>query len=142
MPTAEQIDDTVTGATFDGLNRLLTHTAAGALKIGGTLSEAARVSVDGVPATVDASNAFVGLKTLASGSNTFTVSATDYSGNGTTKSYTVDAAGATGAFTYDANGNLTSDGTRTFEWDAENRLQAMTFGSKRTRIHYDVTIVG
>lgn len=35
--TAEQIGDVVTGATHDALNRLLTHTAAGALRIAGEL---------------------------------------------------------------------------------------------------------
>jgi uncharacterized protein RhaS with RHS repeats len=33
-----------------------------------------------------------------------------------------------GHFTYDANGNLTSDGTRTFTYDVENRLVAATGG--------------
>jgi RHS repeat-associated protein len=30
-------------------------------------------------------------------------------------------------FTYDANGNMTSDGTNTYEWDAENRLIKITY---------------
>lgn len=37
----------------------------------------------------------------------------------------------------DANGNLTSDGTRTFEWDARNQLVAVTVGTHRTEFAYD-----
>ncbi len=39
--------------------------------------------------------------------------------------------------TYDANGNLTSDGTRTFEWDAEDQLVAISQGTRRTEFTYD-----
>lgn len=31
------------------------------------------------------------------------------------------------SFTYDANGNMTSDGTNSYEWDAENRLIKITY---------------
>ena len=37
----------------------------------------------------------------------------------------------------DANGNLTSDGTRTFEWDARNQLVAVTVGTHRSEFVYD-----
>jgi YD repeat-containing protein len=40
-------------------------------------------------------------------------------------------------FTFDANGNETSDGTRTFEWDAENRLVAINQGTIRSEFVYD-----
>ena len=39
-------------------------------------------------------------------------------------------AGAT--LTYDNNGNLTSDGTNTYQWDARNRLVAMSGGTSAT----------
>lgn len=38
---------------------------------------------------------------------------------------------------FDANGNLTGDGTRTFEWDAENRLVAVNSGTHRSEFTYD-----
>ncbi|UIY31513.1 peptidase C39 (plasmid) [Neorhizobium galegae] len=38
------------------------------------------------------------------------------------------------AFTYDANGNLLSDGTRTYSWDAENRLIGVTFANVSDRL--------
>jgi RHS repeat-associated protein len=37
----------------------------------------------------------------------------------------------------DANGNLTGDGTRTFEWDARNQLVAVIVGTQRTEFTYD-----
>jgi RHS repeat-associated protein len=40
------------------------------------------------------------------------------------------------AFTYDANGNLTSDGTSTFTYDVENRLVAAT-GARTAALRYD-----
>lgn len=36
-----------------------------------------------------------------------------------------------------ANGNLTAGGTRTFEWDAENRLVAVYIGTQRSEFTYD-----
>ncbi|HXQ68699.1 MAG TPA: RHS repeat-associated core domain-containing protein, partial [Alphaproteobacteria bacterium] len=44
------------------------------------------------------------------------------------------------AFTYDANGNLLSDGARVYTWDAENRLVGMTYPGqtgKATAFTYD-----
>jgi RHS repeat-associated protein len=41
------------------------------------------------------------------------------------------------AFTYDANGNLTADGTNTFVYDAENRLVSATAAGQTTTLTYD-----
>ena len=44
------------------------------------------------------------------------------------------------ALTFDANGNLTSDGPRTYAWDAENRLVGITYPGnpgKATAFTYD-----
>jgi RHS repeat-associated protein len=49
----------------------------------------------------------------------------------------VPGGSASGTFTYDVNGNLTSDGVRTFEWDAENRLVAVVKGTHRSEFVYD-----
>jgi RHS repeat-associated protein len=103
----------------------------------GQLSEAATVTIDGTSATVDAAHSFGGVKQLTSGTNTFHVAATDASGNTQTKSYEVDASGANRTFTHDANGNMTGDGNRTFEWDAVNRLIAVVIGTHRSEFTYD-----
>jgi len=49
----------------------------------------------------------------------------------------VEDGGQGQAFNYDANGNLLFDGTRSFEWDAENRLTAVTIGTHRSEFGYD-----
>ena len=46
------------------------------------------------------------------------------------------------SFDYDADGNLTSDGTLTYEWDGENRLAAAyktspSTGDKKVTFAYD-----
>ena len=135
--TEEQVGDVVTGATFDAVNHLVAHSPSGALAITGQLNEAAAVTIDGVAADVDGSHRFSGTKTLAAGSNSFTVAATDGSGNTQAKTFQVDAAGLSRTFSYDANGNLTSDGTRTFEWDAEDRLVTVTADTHRSEFTYD-----
>jgi RHS repeat-associated protein len=66
-----------------------------------------------------------------------TISATDPTGNQRVQQYQVGQSGASKTFTYDANGNLTADGTRTFEWDARNQLVAVTVGTQRSEFTYD-----
>jgi RHS repeat-associated protein len=56
-----------------------------------------------------------------------------YSVNGLNQ-YTVAGPAS---FTYDANGNLTSDGTSTFTYDVENRLVQAVKGATTTNLIYD-----
>ncbi len=118
----DQTDDAVFASTHDNLNRLGTRAPGGPIVFTGTLNEEATVTIDGQPAPVDASNNFRGTAMLSGATTTVTVKARDYSGNETTKQYEVDAAGSTTSYTYDANGNLTSDGTKTYLWNALNQL--------------------
>jgi RHS repeat-associated protein len=120
--TAEQIDDVVTGATYDNMNRLMSQQPGGIISFQGTVNEPATVAVAGKPATVTASNAFSASTPVSSGTSTVAVAATDPSGNTRTNTYQLSETGTTKAFTYDANGNLTGDGTKTYEWDANNML--------------------
>lgn len=133
----EQIDDTVTAWTYDRLNRLKTQRAGGLLRVAGAVNEPATVKVDGRPATLDSSGVFVGAVRLEAGTTRFTVTATDASGNTATQSYDVDQTGPSKVFTFDANGNLISDGTQTFEWNARDRLHAVSSSGRRTEFAYD-----
>jgi RHS repeat-associated protein len=135
--TFEQIDDEVTAATHDNLNRLLTHVPGGPLQFRGTVNEPASVTIQGAPAVVDSANTFRGVSSLPSGTGTVSIVATDPSGNQATKQYELNVTGGAKTLTYDANGNLTSDGVRSFEWDAANRLVAVTFQANRTEFAYD-----
>ncbi|MGC4083213.1 MAG: RHS repeat-associated core domain-containing protein [Vicinamibacterales bacterium] len=135
--TSEQIDDAITMATHDSLNRLVSQAPGGAIAVAGSVNEPATVRIQGQPATVDSTNAFRGTAPTASGTNTFTITATDPSGNMATQAYQVNQGGTSDAFTYDLDGNMTSDGTRTFEWDAKNELVSVTQGSQREDFAYD-----
>jgi len=133
----EQIDDAVTAWTYTNLNRLQAQAGGGVLQLRGSVNEPATVTVQGVPAAVSSANQFQGGLPVVPGTNVFTVTATDGSGNVATAQYELDVTNAPKAFTYDANGNLTSDGTRTFEWDARNQLVAVTVGTHRSEFTYD-----
>ncbi|HEU4691006.1 MAG TPA: RHS repeat-associated core domain-containing protein, partial [Vicinamibacterales bacterium] len=133
----EQTDNEIVAAAHDNLNRLTTLAPGGPILFRGTVSEPANVVIQGAPALVDASNGFRGTAPLPSGTSTVSVVATDPSGNQATRQYEVNATGTSKMFTYDPNGNMLSDGTRTFDWDAKNRLIAVTGGAERTEFTYD-----
>jgi RHS repeat-associated protein len=57
-----------------------------------------------------------------------------YSVNGLNQYTQAGAPGAAVSFAYDANGNLTADGSTTFKYDAENRLVSRSNG---TSLSYD-----
>ena len=134
---SEQIGDTVSGVTVTALNRLMSQQPAGQLRVAGLLSEAGTVTLNGRPASVDAANGFSGTIPIVAGANVLTIGATDGSGNAGTRVYDLTSTGAGRTFTYDANGNLVSDGTRTFEWDARNQLVSVTEGPRRSEFRYD-----
>lgn len=127
--TVDQTDDAVFSTSHDTMNRLGTRVPGGTIVFDGSLNEAATVTIDGKPATVDASNNFRGTATLSGATTTVTVKAKDASGNETTKQYEVDANGSTTSYTYDANGNLTSDGAKTYFWNALNQLVEVKEGT-------------
>jgi len=128
--TSEQIDNGVTAGTHNGLNQVTTLSPTGPIRFEGTLNEPASVTVNGLPAAVDATNKFSADVTLAPGQQTVAVAATDGSGNTSTKNYQVAVASGTArTLTYDLNGNLTNDGVgKTYDWDAADRLVKITVG--------------
>ena len=134
---AEQIDDSVSGATYNSLNELTSQQPGGALMFAGTVSEAASVTVQAKPAVVAADNKFAGSATVGSGTSTVAVTATDPAGNSRVNTYQVSQSGTSRTLSYDLNGNLTGDGSRTFEWDAADRLTAVNQGPLRSEFTYD-----
>jgi RHS repeat-associated protein len=71
------------------------------------------------------------------GLNTFTAVATDASGNQAASTVTVNLPASVG-FVYDANGNLTSDGLRAFDYDDENQLIRVTVTNQwKSEFAYD-----
>jgi RHS repeat-associated protein len=146
--TGQAIDLGVTKEVPNNLNQLITRQGgAGLLPIRGRTDEAASVIVNGKPAATKADNSFEARIDVVTGNNPVTVVATDGKGNTTTNHYDVVVTG-TGSESriYDPNGNLSSDGTRTFEWDPLDRLTAVTNGTHRSEFIYNgasqrVTIV-
>ena len=139
--TAESIDEAATSGSHDEVNRLLSQQVGGALRFAGSVDEPAIVTVGGTPAQVGADNSFEGSVPVVSGTNTVEVVAQDFGQspgpNTRTNTYEVSVTGSNGTLTYDANGNLEADGVRSFEWDVEDRLLAVTQGTLRTEFSYD-----
>jgi RHS repeat-associated protein len=81
--------------------------------------------------------AWVSPLAVPTGTSTFTVAAQDSSGNVAAQEFQVTNVGAAKTFTYDANGNLTSDGTTVYEWDVNNRLVKLGSGSSTIDIILD-----
>ncbi|HIA52074.1 MAG TPA: LysM peptidoglycan-binding domain-containing protein [Candidatus Melainabacteria bacterium] len=91
------------------------------------------------------SQSFSGNGTLPSGASLANVSATD--AVPTTKTNTnglTVTASPSSTLTWDANGNMTSDGTNTYKWDAENRLIEIDYPGannySRTKMQFVLSI--
>ncbi len=78
---------------------------------------------------------------LANGANEIDLQARDGSYNYSNYSYGITlAAAAAKAPTYDADGNMTSDGTRDYAWDSQSRLTKINWGggsNKTTEFKYN-----
>jgi RHS repeat-associated protein len=135
--TTEQIDEAVTFSAYDKLNRLVTQQPGGAVRIAGMVNEAATVKIQGRDVAVAGDGRFSGTVQTAAGTNTFNIQATDASGNTQLQQYQFDVSGPSRTLMYDTNGQLTSDGSRAFEWNAANQLTAITSGSHRSELYYD-----
>jgi RHS repeat-associated protein len=79
-------------------------------------------------ATLAFAESFSGNGTLPTGMSTANVTATDAVPTSKTVGHQIGVASpASSTLTYDANGNMLSDGTNTYSWDAENRLTRITY---------------
>jgi RHS repeat-associated protein len=108
------------------LNALSNVTRAGTLTVAGTsTSTATSVTINGNTANryEDATFALGGFG-VTNGDNTFTAIANDSLGRWSSNSITVYLP-TNNVFTYDLNGNLLSDGYRTFTYDDENELTSV-----------------
>jgi RHS repeat-associated protein len=127
------------GFGVDNLNQLSSEGRSGTLTVAGTTSSpATNVTVNGSSASLYGDSTFAKSGfTLANGSNPFTAVAQDSRGRQDTNSITVNLP-ASVTFQYDANGNLTNDGNRVFEYDFENQLtNVYVAGQWRSEFRYD-----
>ena len=85
-------------------------------------------------ATLSTSENFSANPVLGASQNIVSVSAVDGGNNTKTNSYQVGLNGAPAQnLAYDLNGNLLSDGTNTYQWDAENRMIQINYPGSSTR---------
>jgi RHS repeat-associated protein len=136
--TSEQVDDPVMADSHNARNQLASRQAGGTVTFRGTVSEPATVNVAGLPAVVMPDNRFEGRAPVPSGTSTVQVQAQDPSGNVGTNTYEISQSGQAASYTYDPNGNLISDGSSTYTWDAADRLVRVSQGSTElARFAYD-----
>jgi RHS repeat-associated protein len=135
-----QDGSTITTASFNNLNQLTSQSGGGKMHFRGTVNEPSSVTVAGNSASVDGLGNFDGVADVVTGNNTVPVVATDTNNNVKTNNYQMTvSSGANRTLSYDLDGNLTGDGTKTYEWDAANRLLAINYTgtSNRTEFTYD-----
>lgn len=125
-------------------NRLTSQGGAGDTKVEGKVNEFSTVKVNSqkVPLISDPATggySFSAQVPVTVGPNTVAVEAKDETDDNLTTSQTwsFNAAPAGSSYTYDANGNMLSDGIRTFTWDAKDRLLKVTLGGAVYHWDYD-----
>ncbi len=128
-------------------NELTNATRSGTLTVAGLASQPGanldHVAVSGTGLSSGNANVYADGSwaragaTVANGTNSYTATAEDTYGRTAQDSVSVNLP-ATVTFTYDANGNLTGDGRRVFEYDYENQLTNVYVASAwRESMRYD-----
>jgi RHS repeat-associated protein len=120
--------------TVNALNQLSNVTRSGNITVAGFVTTNASVTVNSSPATVYEDLSFA--RTNVSITATYTAVATDSAGRTDTDVVTVNLP-AMVSYAYDANGNLTSDGLRTFDYDDDNQLIRVAASDWETHFVYD-----
>jgi RHS repeat-associated protein len=116
---------TYTVLSGDTLNSIAAALAA-AVNANTGFSGVGIAAVNGSPAVLKWSQAF-SANTPISSYSPIELSATDGGGNSASTDYTMYVGGSTSFPAYDFNGNMTSDGTNSYQWDADNRLIQITY---------------
>ena len=112
---------------FNNLNQLTHLTWGGQLNIIGSVSTTnSYVLVQGLtnapPFYPNPGTNWLGAATVTAGSNSIPIVASDGTSSNRTNLVVYMPSSNPQVFKYDLNGNLTSDGQRTYQWNAENRL--------------------
>jgi RHS repeat-associated protein len=137
--TSEQIGTTagapvaISESGYDSDNQVTNRISnSGPVMFAGNISRAGTVSVAGSSATMFQSSNFVAYANAIAGTNVVPIVATDYGGHSGTNDYLVIVTnnGVAENIQYDANGNMTNlvtaTSTNSYQWDAANRLVAIT----------------
>lgn len=125
----------VTRCGHNALNQIDSWGGSGKTMVRGSIDEPGQVAVGAgggglKPARMLEGNRFEAELSLPEGKQTLRVTAADASGNTSNYAYNIQVAHA-GArvFSHDSNGNLQTDGIRSYEWDSQSRLKKVTWDS-------------
>jgi RHS repeat-associated protein len=119
---------TSTGAIVNIASTSANATTYSSTVSGGATEAISLTQVQSKTAALSWSESFTSDPVLAAGSNTALVTAVSGGGTPVTNTHKISVnSGSSSTLTYDANGNMTSDGTNTYLWDAENRLIQVTY---------------
>ncbi|MCW5824878.1 MAG: LysM peptidoglycan-binding domain-containing protein [Cyanobacteria bacterium TGS_CYA1] len=134
----------VTAYGYNNVNALTSIAPGGAALFKGTANKALKsATINSNPATLNYTEEFQGNATLSTGNNNIPVAVTDGANNTKTNNYQVVAGtGSSASPTFDANGNMTSDGTNTYAWDAENRLIQITYPGSGNNSQFTIDPAG
>jgi RHS repeat-associated protein len=128
----------ITNRGHNSLNQIDSLGGGGPSIIRGTLDEPGKVSVGVVgqgdkPARMIQDNRFEAELALQEGANSIGVTAIDGSYNRSDYVFEIDVASAASrSFSHDDDGNLLSDGIRSYEWDSQSRLAKITWTTGKT----------
>jgi RHS repeat-associated protein len=128
--TNAQVGSALYPAQSNVLNQYVAVTSPTSEAFAGSLSEPGTVTVAGASATMDGSYTnFMASVAIPSGgaTNNVPVVATSANGYATTNTYQVVVPPSSASPAYDANGNLTSDSTRAYYWNARGELVKITY---------------
>jgi RHS repeat-associated protein len=155
---SKQVETSATGAimttySHNNLNQITGIGGSGGMKqviVRGQTNEPATVKVKSIVTGIASAwkdarmlegNRFESDQDLATGANQLNIEAKDGSNNVSNYTYNLTLAAATSATpSYDAEGNLLSDGVRSYEWDRLSRLVKITWGgspAKSTEYRYN-----
>ncbi|MBK9774265.1 MAG: LysM peptidoglycan-binding domain-containing protein [Candidatus Obscuribacter sp.] len=114
---------------YNSLNEMTSIAAGGATRFAGDSNKALKsATVNATAAQLKDTLTFSGNANLANGTNNVPVSITDGTNGTKTNNYQVSTIGSASATpTFDLNGNMTSDGTNSYVFDAEDRLIQITY---------------
>jgi RHS repeat-associated protein len=129
-------------AQYGVLNELKQFGGAGTTFLEGTINEKASVTINGAGADVTPLPGGTAWKyekeiPVSEGENTVQVEARDASGNARTSQFKFVVGPVESSYTYDANGNLLTDGFRVFTWDSMSRVTSVAAGGDTYSWTYD-----
>ena len=136
-PERQERNGFIVSNRFNNLNQNIDSTWDGSVTVMGSVNtKEGTITVNGIEAALLENQTFVATNlSVAGGTNSYTAIITDPFGRAATNTSEVVVADKN--YSYDADGNLLSDGRFTYAWNNENRLASTTDGSTTISNSYD-----